>query len=243
MRVEGIQDGDARPVVMLSPVGLRQLHAVIIDIVPVCHRDISVLFDPGSTYSYVPSYFASNLDMYRDSLSTPVYVSIPIGNSIAVDRVYHSWLVTIGVYKTGVDLLLLNMVNFDVNLDMDWLSPNHAILDCHTKTMMLAIPRLPMLEWRGSLGDVPWRVVSFLKAQRMAEKGYLSYLAFMRDVITDTPTIELVPIVREFPVDLLGMPLDRDIDFDIDLVPCTQPISIPPYRMALVELKELTKKL
>ncbi|KAF3637893.1 RNA-directed DNA polymerase -like protein [Capsicum annuum] len=35
----------------------------------------------------------------------------------------------------------------------------------------------------------------------------------------------------------------RDIDFDIDLLPDTQPISILPYKMAPVELKELKEKL
>ncbi|WMV42383.1 hypothetical protein MTR67_035768 [Solanum verrucosum] len=35
------------------------------------------------------------------------------------------------------------------------------------------------------------------------------------------------------------MPLDRDIDFCIDLEPGTRPISIPPYRMAPTELREV----
>ncbi|XP_070037161.1 uncharacterized protein [Nicotiana tomentosiformis] len=42
--------------------------AVITGIVLVCQRDASVLFDPGSTYSYVSSYFAHHLDIPRGSL-------------------------------------------------------------------------------------------------------------------------------------------------------------------------------
>ena len=42
-----------------------------------------------------------------------------------------------------------------------------------------------------------------------------------------------------FTADLPGMPPDRDIDFCIDLEPGTRPISIPPYRMAPAELREL----
>jgi len=42
---------------------------------------------------------------------------------------------------------------------------------------------------------------------------------------------------------LPGMPHDRDIDFGIDLLSSTQPISIPLYRMAPVELKELKEQL
>ena len=42
-----------------------------------------------------------------------------------------------------------------------------------------------------------------------------------------------------FPDDLPGVPPPREIDFSIDLEPYTKPISIPPYRMALAELKDL----
>ncbi|XP_070054057.1 uncharacterized protein [Nicotiana tomentosiformis] len=139
-----------------------------------------------------------------------------------------------------VDLLLLNMVDFDVILGMDWFSPCHAILDCHTKTVTLALPGLLRMESRGSLDYVPNRVISYLKAKRMAGKGCLSYLA-------DTPTIDCVPVVRDFPdvfpADLPGMPPDRDIDFGIELVHDTQPISIPLYRMTPIELKELKEQL
>ena len=42
-----------------------------------------------------------------------------------------------------------------------------------------------------------------------------------------------------FPADLPGFFPPREIDFGIDLDPNTKPISIPPYRMASFELKEL----
>ena len=47
-------------------------------------------------------------------------------------------------------------------------------------------------------------------------------------------------MVQEF---LDVFPPDRDINFAIDLEPGTKPISIPPYRMALAELKELKDQL
>ena len=46
-----------------------------------------------------------------------------------------------------------------------------------------------------------------------------------------------------FPEDLPGLPPDREVDFSIDLLPGTAPISKAPYRMALVELKELKEQL
>ncbi|XP_070046718.1 uncharacterized protein [Nicotiana tomentosiformis] len=167
---------------------------------------------------------------------------MPIGDSIVLDRVYRSCLDTIGGYETRVDLQLLNMVDFNMILGMDWLSPYHVILDCHAKTVALAIQGLSRLEWRRSLGHVPSRVVYFLNAQQIVEKGCLAYLAFVRDVSADTHTVKSVLIVRYFPdvfpVDLSGMPPDMDIDFGFDLVLGTQHISIPLYRMDPVELKE-----
>ncbi|XP_070041106.1 uncharacterized protein [Nicotiana tomentosiformis] len=125
---------------------------------------------------------------------------------------------------------------------MDWLSPYHAILDCHAKIVTLATPSLPWLMWRGALDYVPSWVISFLKARRMVEKGCNAYLAFVRDVGVDTPTVESFPVVRDFPdvfpADLPGVPPNGDINFGIDLLLVTQPISIPLYHMAPAELKE-----
>ncbi|XP_070045467.1 uncharacterized protein [Nicotiana tomentosiformis] len=124
--------------------------AVITDFVPVFHRDALVLFDLGSTYSYVSSYFALYLILPRDFLSALVYVSMLVGDSIVVDHVYRSFVVFIGSLATSVDILLLDMVDIDVILGMDWLSPYYAILDYHAKTVTLAMSGLPGLEWRGT---------------------------------------------------------------------------------------------
>ncbi|XP_024030564.1 uncharacterized protein LOC112094277 [Morus notabilis] len=56
-----------------------------------------------------------------------------------------------------------------------------------------------------------------------------------------------IPVVDEitdvFPDELPGLPPDWEIEFCIDLVPGTAPISIPPYRMAPEEMKELRTQL
>lgn len=69
----------------------------------------------------------------------------------------------------------------------------------------------------------------------------------MRDVNVDSPFVDFVPVIRNypnvFPDDLPGMPPDQDIDFGIDLLSSTQPISIPLYRMAPHELKKLKDQL
>ena len=56
-----------------------------------------------------------------------------------------------------------------------------------------------------------------------------------------------IPVVREFPDvfldDIAGLPPEREVEFTIDLIPGTEPISIPPYRMAPAELRELKAQL
>ncbi|WMV58073.1 hypothetical protein MTR67_051458 [Solanum verrucosum] len=74
-------------------------------------------------------------------------------------------------------------------------------------------------------------------------KGVWHILAHIRDVEVECPSIESIVVVSEFKevfsTDFPGMPPDKDIGFCIDLELDTRPISIPPYRMAPVELREL----
>ena len=60
-------------------------------------------------------------------------------------------------------------------------------------------------------------------------------------------SIANVPVVRDFPEvfpdELPRMPIDRDIEFDIEVVLRTHPISKAPYCIALVELKKLKTQL
>ena len=46
-----------------------------------------------------------------------------------------------------------------------------------------------------------------------------------------------------FPEELLGMPPDREVEFVIDLLPRTAPISKRPYMMSVEDLKEFKKQL
>jgi hypothetical protein len=54
-------------------------------------------------------------------------------------------------------------------------------------------------------------------------------------------------VVRDFldvfPEELPGMPPDREVEFVIDLLPRTAPISKRPYKMSVDELKKLKKQL
>ena len=65
----------------------------------------------------------------------------------------------------------------------------------------------------------------------------------------ETPQISIrdIPIVQEFlnvfRENIPGMPLPREVEFCINLMPSATPISKAPYRMAPTEHKELKTQL
>ena len=81
----------------------------------------------------------------------------------------------------------------------------------------------------------------------MLRKGCQGYLAYVVETVKEGTLVDEIPVVREFPdvfpYDISGLPPEREIEFTIDLIPETEPISIPPYRMAPAELRELKAQL
>ncbi|XP_070031333.1 uncharacterized protein [Nicotiana tomentosiformis] len=139
------------------------------------------------------------------------------------------------------------MVDFDIIAGMDWLSSFHAIVDCHAKTIKFSFIGEDPVIIRGEGGTPVGKFISYLKSRKLVSNGCLAYAAHVRDMKVESPVLESVLIVNElfdvFPNDLLGIPPDKEIEFGIDTLPGTQPISIPPYIMALTKLNELKKQL
>ena len=86
-------------------------------------------------------------------------------------------------------------------------------------------------------------IISALQASNMLKKGCSGLLAYMINSEATNEKLEDIPLVKEFPdvfpEELPGLPLDRDIEFSIELLPGTGPISKASYRMAPAKLREL----
>ncbi|KAE8657488.1 Ribosomal protein S8 family protein isoform 1 [Hibiscus syriacus] len=86
-------------------------------------------------------------------------------------------------------------------------------------------------------------VISVMSAKKLLLQGYQGFIANVLDIRTKEKGIEGIPIVREFldvfPVELPGLPPDREVEFQIEIIPRTAPIAMAPYRMAPKELQEL----
>ena len=145
------------------------------------------------------------------------------------------------------NLIPLEMWDFDVILGMDWLSTHRASVDCFTKKDVFWKLGFPELEFEGDHSILPTCVISILEAKRLLHKGCEAHLAYVIDTLTPKVILGSVPVVREFsdvfPKDLPRLPPDKELEFGIDLLSRSTPISIPPYIMALAELKELKTQL
>ena len=129
---------------------------------------------------------------------------------------------------------------------MDWLSSYHASIDCFGKRVTFSIPGKLEFRFEGDHVDKPLYVILALRANSLLKKGCQGFLAYV--VCNENEvTLEDISIVRDFldvfPNDLPGLPSDREVEFTIDLVLGTTPISKAPYRMAPIELKELKVQL
>ena len=94
----------------------------------------------------------------------------------------------------------------------------------------------------GDKSSAPQNLISAITARKMLRKVCQGYLALVKDATAEKTSISDVPIACEFsnvfPDEVSGLPPHREIEFSIDVVPDTAPISMSPYRMAPVELKE-----
>ena len=170
-------------------------------------------------------------------------VSLPTGDSLIIDRVYMGCRVIIEGHEFRANLVLLDIQDFDVILEMDWLSRHHATMDCFRKEVKFCRPGEPEITFCGVRKILSSSMMSVMMARKMLLKSYPGYLAYVVEVRDDDMRLEDIPVVIEFPDvfpnDLPGLPADSEIDFQIKLALGTEPISRAPYRMAPAELKEL----
>ncbi|KAL0308190.1 UNVERIFIED_CONTAM: hypothetical protein Scaly_2958000 [Sesamum calycinum] len=141
----------------------------------------------------------------------------------------------------------MDLKEFDVILGMDWLAQHRAVVDCYQKEVMTESFGQSKVVFVGERHVVSICVISAIEARRLILEGCKAYLAHVIDAEKVNPTLEEIPIVRDFPEvlpdDLPGLPPNKEVDFMIETIPRVAPISIAPYRMAPVELQELKKQI
>ena len=101
-------------------------------------------------------------------------------------------------------------------------------------------------EFVGDRRVLPTCVISALKVKRLLQKGCEAYIAHVIDTSVSEVNLENVLVICEFldvfPDYLPGLPPNRELEFGIVVLSGSTPFSIPPYRMAPMELKDLVDK-
>ena len=220
---------------------------VVTGIISILDHDAYTLVDLGANHSFASRPFLDRFQIETQPLEGRMRVSLPAGDTLVSDRVVKDSRVLTGGQEFPTDLLALDMRDFDVVLGMNWLSRHRATIDCYKKEVKLHRPGKLEVKFRGICIELSSNMISTMAAQRMLRKGCQGYLAYVVEIGNEGTLVDEIPVVREFPYifpdDIAGLPPDREVEFTIDLIPGTEPTSIPPYRMDPAELRELKAQL
>ncbi|KAA0035496.1 ty3-gypsy retrotransposon protein [Cucumis melo var. makuwa] len=191
----------------------------------------------------VVTVFVRQVGLDVEPLGSILSVSTPSGAVMLSKEKIKACQVGVANHMLDVTLLVLDMQDFDVILGMDWLSANHASIDCFHKEVVFNPSSGTSFKFKGAgIVCIP-KVISAMKASKLLNQGIWSILASVVDTRESEVFLSFEPVVREYPDvfldELPGLPPSREIDFAIELEPDTAPISRAPYKMAPAELKEL----
>ena len=128
--------------------------------------------------------------------------------------------------KLEADMFVLDTGGYDVILGMTWLSKYHAVIDCRNKKVIFRILQQLEFQFIGKRKSLRKEDQLDCATAEDKKKGVSAWKEFL-DVFEDTS----------------GLPPDRVMEFSIDIVPRTTPISEAQYQMALIKLAILKEQL
>ncbi|KAL0549406.1 hypothetical protein IC582_013888 [Cucumis melo] len=220
---------------------------VVTGTLPVLGHYALVLFDSGSSHSFISSAFVSHARLEVEPLHHVLSVSTPSGECMLSKEKVKACQIEISGRVIEVTLIVLDMLDFDVILGMDWLAANHASIDCSRKEVTFNPPSMASFKFKGGGSKSLPQVISAIRASKLLSQGTWGILASVVDTREADVSLSSEPVVRDypdvFPEELPGLPPHREVEFAIELEPGTVPISRAPYRMAPAELKELKVQL
>ena len=204
----------------------------------IASQDAYTLIDTGATHSCMSEEYRSACALPVEVLSgVEMCISTPLGPGSLLTRVVRSVDVVLEGRSLPIDMLVLPMSDFDVVLGMDWLNKYLVVIDCFNAVLSLELDGARITH------ELARPRPTSMPTKELWEKPKLATLMVMGKELK----MEMVPVVQEFldvfPEELPGLPPIREVEFGIDVVPGTAPISKPPYRMAPVEMEELKKQI
>ncbi|KAL5537969.1 hypothetical protein UlMin_045686 [Ulmus minor] len=173
----------------------------------------SVVADSGATHSFVSPAFTERSDRVIDKIEGVFTTMLPSGAVMLSNKWLRDMPIIVDDRELNVNLVVLEMHDYDVILGMDWLSKYNAKIDCHKKRVSFEPTKGQKFAFQGEKKRSRTSFLSSLKAGKLLKQGCMGYLVNMLDTtmkLTTQP--EDVPIVKEFldvfPEDLPGIPPD-----------------------------------
>ena len=164
-------------------------------------------------------------------------IDTPANGSVTASLVYAKCPVSFGCVYFELVLVCLLLKHMDVIFGMDWMLTFGVNINFLTKSVIFSKSVdevgekfLTVEQMKKSLDGEASVFMMFASLKESSEKG-----------VGDLPVVQEFPEV--FPDDITDLPSEREVEFAIDLVPGTSPISIAPYRTSASELGELKKQL
>ena len=92
-----------------------------------------VLFDYGASHSFVVASCVNKLGLKVEALEESLHVNSPLGIGMRIDQICHKCELEISGILLTLELRVMDMSEFDVNLGMDWLEAHRVVIDCDRK--------------------------------------------------------------------------------------------------------------
>jgi hypothetical protein len=124
-----------------------------------------------------------------------------------------------------VNLIIQDFKGIDIILGMDWLRKYDRVILCAKRAIRLTKEDGTVVEFNAAMQEDQARLLNQVQGTSLEEIR----------VVQEYPNV--------FPEELPGMPPDRGIEFIIELLLGTPPISKRPYRIPINELAELKKQI
>ncbi|XP_075480500.1 uncharacterized protein LOC142521157 [Primulina tabacum] len=207
-----------------------------------------VIAGTEASHSFVSVVFVNEHEIAATPLIDTVSVSTPAGVYLMSHEIILNCVIRFDDNIMITNLIKLDMSDFDCILGMDTLSNYRATVDCFHGVVRFR-PYYGS-KWNFYSSDSQSRIplVSAMKMFRILSIGNEGFMIYAVDAtqgkrfeVSDIPVVKEFPDV--FPDEIPGFPPQREIDFSIELVLGTNPISRAPYRLAPAELKELKEQL
>ncbi|KAE8726150.1 Detected protein of unknown function [Hibiscus syriacus] len=199
-----------------------------------------------SSYSYITSKLIKELRIPLEATSNEMIVINPLGHNARVNKVCKGCPIRIQGIEFSVNLMELSFDEFEVILGMNWLFRYYGNVDYRLKMVTLGSPEGTKVNVIGERTNPLANVILAMAAKKLLLQGCQGFFANVIDIRAKEKELDEILIVREFPdvfyAELPGLPPDREVEFQIEVMPGTTPIAMTPYRMAPKELQELKKQ-